>query len=234
MGRRDAAEVESAVYALRLGEGQLKLVGHVGGLGKGERIYGVRFAGAIGYVVTFRQTDPLYTVDLTDPTKPRVRGELKVDGYSAYLHPLDDKRLLGVGQDVRDNRTRGAQVAVFDVSDLDNPRRVSRLTLPDTYTDAEYDPHAFLYWAATGTVVLPQYAWSDMGQPLASATVLKVTGTDVAVVTTLKHPAPANDAWTGKITRSMVIDGVLWTLSEAGLQANDLTRLDKLAWLPLS
>ena len=78
-------------------DGQLVQRGQVGGLGRGERIYAVRFIGDVGYVVTFRQTDPLYTVDLADPDRPRVVGELKIPGYSAYLHPVGDDLLLGVG-----------------------------------------------------------------------------------------------------------------------------------------
>jgi hypothetical protein len=224
---------ESGVYALRLADGQLNQIGHVGGLGKGERIYGVRFAGPIGYVVTFRQTDPLYTVDLSDPTHPSIKGELKVDGYSAYLHPLDNGRLLGVGQDVRDGRTRGTQVAVFDVTDLAAPRRVDRLTVPGSYSDAEYDPHAFLYWPADGTVVLPLYSWAlDDGELHASAAVLRVAGGDVRQVGELAHPVRGNDAWRARITRSLVIDRTLWTVSDAGLMANDLSTLSRTAWLP--
>lgn len=226
---------ESAVYALRLFDGKLNEVGHVGGLGKGERIYGVRFAGPIGYVVTFRQTDPLYTVDLSDPTHPAVRGALKIDGYSAYLHPLDNGRLLGVGQDVRDGRTRGTQVAVFDVTDLAAPRRVDRLTVPGSYSDAEYDPHAFLYWPADGTVVLPLYSWAlDDGELHASAAVLRVAGGDVRQVGQLAHPVRGTDPWQARITRSLVIDRTLWTVSDAGLMANDLGTLSRTAWLPFS
>ncbi|GAA1769977.1 beta-propeller domain-containing protein [Luedemannella helvata] len=229
-----APRSESAVSALRLVDGQLKQVGHVGGLGKGERIFGVRFAGPIGYVVTFRQVDPLYTVDLADPTRPTVRGELKVDGYSAYLHPLDGTRLLGVGQDVRDGRTRGTQVAVFDVADLDKPRRVSRLTITGSSSDAEYDPHAFLYWPATGTVVLPTYDHDRFdGRQGATAVVLRVVGSDVRTVGSLTHPVRGgSEPYQSKITRSLVIDGVLWTVSDAGLQANDLGTLARQAWLP--
>ena len=73
-------------------------VGSVGGgLGKGERVYAVRFVGNTGYVVTFRQIDPLYTVDLTDPARPRVLGELEISGYSAYLHPIGEDLMLGIG-----------------------------------------------------------------------------------------------------------------------------------------
>ena len=78
---------------------QLAQLGQVGGLGKGERIYSVRFIDDVGYVVTFRQVDPLYIVDLSTPANPRVRGELKIRGYSAYLHPVGGDLLLGVGQD---------------------------------------------------------------------------------------------------------------------------------------
>ena len=69
---------------------ELEIVGSVGGFGEGEQIFAVRFQGDVGYVVTFRQTDPLYTVDLSDPTSPAVVGELKILGYSSYLHPLGD------------------------------------------------------------------------------------------------------------------------------------------------
>ena len=76
----------------------MRLAGHVTGLGLTERIYSVRFMGPVGYVVTFRQTDPLYTVDLSDPAQPRVRGSVALTGYSAYLHPASDTRLIGIGR----------------------------------------------------------------------------------------------------------------------------------------
>ena len=85
-------------------DGALAQVGQVGGLGEGQRIFGVRFAGTTGYVVTFRQTDPLYTIDLSKPEAPRVVGELEIPGYSAYLHPLGDGLLLGIGQEADDHR----------------------------------------------------------------------------------------------------------------------------------
>ncbi|MGH9184480.1 MAG: beta-propeller domain-containing protein, partial [Acidimicrobiales bacterium] len=87
---------ESGIVTLRRDGDQLAPIGEVGGLGQGEQIYAVRFMGSVGYVVTFRQTDPLYTVDLSDPTNLRVVGELKIPGYSAYLHPVGDGLLLGV------------------------------------------------------------------------------------------------------------------------------------------
>ena len=102
-----ARPAPSRVSVLRQAGNRLNQVGAVGGLGEGERIYGVRFMGERGYVVTFRQIDPLYTLDLSDPTAPKVVGELKIPGYSAYLHPVGENLLLGIG---RENRRQGVAV----------------------------------------------------------------------------------------------------------------------------
>ena len=93
-------------------DGALSQVGQVGGLGEGQRIYGVRFAGETGYVVTFRQIDPLYTIDLSKPEAPRVVGELEIPGYSAYLHPLGGGLLLGVGQEADDHRPQAGHAGL--------------------------------------------------------------------------------------------------------------------------
>ncbi|MEO7370406.1 MAG: beta-propeller domain-containing protein, partial [Ilumatobacteraceae bacterium] len=115
----------SAVRVLRADGNDLKQIGVVDGLGNGEQIYAVRFLGTQGYVVTFQQTDPLYVVDLSDPTTPVVSGELKIPGYSAYLHPVGDGLLLGVGQDASDEgRVQGTQLSLFDVHDPTNPVRL--------------------------------------------------------------------------------------------------------------
>jgi beta propeller domain-containing protein len=147
---------ESGVYVLAESGKALRQIGHVGGLGRGERIYAVRFVGTVGYVVTFRQTDPLYTIDLHDPTKPTVVGELKINGYSAYLHPVGEGRLLGIGQDATSQGiTTGSLVSLFDVSNPGTPRRLAHLQLAGAHSNAEFDPHAFLYWPATGLIVVP-------------------------------------------------------------------------------
>jgi hypothetical protein len=153
-----AVTTQSGVYVLHPDGGQLRQVGSVEGLGTGEQIYAVRFVGPAGYVVTFRQTDPLYTVDLRDPTAPVVRGELKLSGYSAYLHPVGSTQLIGVGQDATSGgHATGTQVSLFDVTDLSAPARLANYTLHGTYSEAQFDPHAFLYWpqGAGGLVVVP-------------------------------------------------------------------------------
>ncbi len=176
---------ESLVTVLRETDGELTQVGQVGGLGKGEQIKAVRFIGRIGYVVTFRQTDPLYTVDLADPAAPRVRGELKVLGYSAYLHPVSETRLLGVGQDATDpGHTLGTQIALYDVADPANPRELQKLTLPGGQSNIEQDYHAFLWWAKTKLALVPvqSYGYSDVICPAGAQCEPGLTSSFVGVI----------------------------------------------------
>ena len=149
-------ETESFLTTLRQQDGGLVQAGRIGGLGKGERVYSVRFAGDVGYVVTFKQIDPLFTLDLANPEKPRVLGELKIPGYSAYLHPVGEDLLLGIGQDVNEEgRPQGTQLSLFDVSDLRKPTRLHSQPLGPGWSEAESDHHAFLFWPKTGLVVIP-------------------------------------------------------------------------------
>jgi hypothetical protein len=153
---------ESFITVLTEDDGDLVEVGRVGEMGKGERIYAVRFIEDVAYVVTFRQVDPLYVVDLSDPEAPKVSGELKIPGYSAYLHPLGDGLVLGIGQDADSQGvTQGAKVSLFDVTDPANPLEVSTWTASGAYTEAEWNHLAFLYWAATDSMVMPLSDWED-------------------------------------------------------------------------
>lgn len=227
----------SAVYVLKADT--LNKVGEVGGLGDGERIYSVRFIGPVGYVVTFKQVDPLYTLDLRDPAAPRKTGELKITGYSAYLHPAGDGRLIGVGQEAsEEGRRLGTQVSLFDVGDPANPRRLSQMFQKDSGTEAEWDPHAFLYWAKTGMAVLPLTSWSGSEQGGAAALVLTVDDSAVTRTGTVTHPAPKAKgnsrliAYDQGIRRSAVIGDSLWTVSDLGLKVSDMNGLADQAWIP--
>lgn len=135
--------------------GSLEQVGRVTGLGATESIFAVRFAGDVGYVVTFRQVDPLYVLDLSDPTDPKQVGELKIPGFSRYLHPLSGGLLLGVGRDA-DPQTgweRGLQATLFDVSDPANPTQISVLPLgDDAHSPVESDHRAFRYHNGTAWI----------------------------------------------------------------------------------
>lgn len=235
----------SGIHVLRTDGGRLAEVGTVTGLGKGEQIFAVRFLGPTGYVVTFRQTDPLYTVDLRDPVRPRVTGELKINGYSSYLHPAGDGRLLGVGQEATDQgRIQGLQVSLFDVADPARPNRIARHHVAQGWSDAEFDPHAFLWWAPERLVVVPVTrpgvvtdragAEGGRGAPGSGVLALRVGAEGLTVAGTVEHPPSLVDGaeWSMRIRRSLVVDGVLWTVSDAGLKATGLTGLRTLAWVP--
>lgn len=233
-GRAEGGTSESTVYALKQNGRSLAVVGKVGGLGKGERIYSVRFVGPMGYVVTFRQTDPLYTVDLRDPTKPAVTGELKITGYSAYLHPAGDGLLLGIGQEANDQgRVQGTQISLFDVRDPAKPTRLAQYHVQGAHSEAEFDPHAFLYWPATGLLVLPLAGKGRGGDGKLGALALRVSGTTITELGFLAQPN-ADNGYPPVIRRSVFIEGTLWTLSFQGLQANDATTMAQQAWVPFA
>lgn len=129
----------------------MQTVGKLENLAKGESIKSARFMGNRAYLVTFQQVDPLFAIDLTEPTKPFVAGELKIPGYSEYLHPYDENHLIGIGHDAvpygESAIPQGLQMAMFDVSDMKNPQQIHHLKIGDkgTNTELTYN-HKALYW----------------------------------------------------------------------------------------
>jgi len=158
-------EMDNAVTVLRRTGDALAQIGSVEGIGRNEQLYAVRFMGEVGYVVTFRKIDPLFVLDLSDPRSPHVTGELEMPGYSAYLHPIGDGRLLGIGQrdtDV-DGRADGTQVSLFDVSDPGHPKRLASLDLGErgAVSGTESDPRSFTWWADPRRAVLTLTNFQD-------------------------------------------------------------------------
>jgi len=219
-------EEQSGVSVLRQDGGTLKLIGRLGGLGKNERIYAVRFIEDRGYIVTFRQIDPLFVVDLSKPTEPKLRGELEIPGYSAYLHPVGDDRLLGIGQEATaQGRLTGAQASLFDVANPAAPKRVSQLKFGSGSFDAEHDPHAFLYWDPTKLAVLPLSTYNDKGATFSGAVGVRV-GQTLAEVGRIAHPAQKEQPdFAPPVSRALVVGDKLYSLSYAGL---GVSRLDNL------
>lgn len=168
----DPAEASSAVYVLGQEGNDLKIVGRVEGIAPNERMYAARFLGDRGFLVTFEQIDPLFSLDLSDPTKPKVVGELKVPGYSEYLHPVGDNLLIGLGRSTASTpwggtAVKSVQLSLFDVSDLAKPRLIEQLSLGGyfSYSDAGYDHKAFTYLADTGFLALPVQLWPEDFDP---------------------------------------------------------------------
>ncbi len=242
---------ESALVVLAERNGELVETGRVDGLGVTERIYAARYLGPdLAAIVTFRQTDPLYLVDTSDPTAPVVTGELKIPGFSSYLHPLGDGLLLGIGQDAdeRDGRALGLQASLFDISDLSDPRRIDQVAFGSGGSAVEYDHRAFLYWAPTGQVVLPAELWVEAEaepvqcvttpcpgptKPFLGALVLEVDGSTVVEQGRVTPRDDDSHDWRGQVSRSMVIGDTLWVLSEDRLTRVTLGGLDDRTVVPL-
>jgi inhibitor of cysteine peptidase len=150
----------------------LKQISQIENIAPGESIYAARFLGDRAYLVTFVQVDPLFTVDLSDPYNPKILGELKIPGYSEYLHPYDETHIIGIGKEVDPSidadkvHTPGAiyytailglKIALFDVSDFKNPKEVTKVVIGDRGTDspALYDHKAFLFDKEKELLVIP-------------------------------------------------------------------------------
>ncbi len=242
-GRWWSGDSESLVTTLQRRGDELVELGRVEGLGRGERIFAVRFLGDVGYVVTFRQTDPLYTIDLSDPTDPRVAGELKILGYSAYLHPLTDGRILGVGQDADDEgRVKGTQLSLFDVSDPTDPRRIDQITLDGGYSQAEVDHRAFTYW--NGLVLVPYEGWEWLPEHEterydAGVIAARVEGDTLSLERVLRPaadgPVPVDDfggeePWRWSPRRTVVIGDRIFTVTSGGIAVFDVDTLERVTY----
>jgi uncharacterized secreted protein with C-terminal beta-propeller domain/putative cell wall-binding protein len=224
---------ESIVTVLAEQGGNLTSIGRLAGLGLDERIYAVRWFGDIGAVVTFRQVDPLYLLDLSEPTNPRVTGELKIPGFSAYLHRVDDTHLLGVGSEAdEEGRVTGAAVSLFDISNVTSPTLVDKVVFPGGHTQVQYDHHAFLHWPATGLAVLPLEEYEEDGSGFMGAVGMVISGGDIGSDRRATHvdDVGTDGAWPA-ITRSFVAGGALYTVSEAGVEKADLSTLAEQAFV---
>ncbi|MDD2393035.1 MAG: beta-propeller domain-containing protein [Eubacteriales bacterium] len=158
MWRTDEFTSMNNLYIL---DDELKIKGKIEGLAATESIKSVRFLGSKAYMVTFRTTDPLFVLDLSDPEAPEVKGELKIPGYSEYLHPVSDNILLGFGKSAVEvdgaAADNGFKVSVFDVSDMSDPKEISTMIIGDrgTYSDVSYNHKALLFSVEKNIIGFP-------------------------------------------------------------------------------
>ncbi len=237
----------------------LARAGSLEGIAPGERIHAARFLGDRAYLVTFRSIDPLFAIDLSVETAPRILGELNISGYSDYLYPIDEDHLLGIGQDAANttvggfNEPMGLKIALFNVSDATHPVAVSQMVIgdPGTTSDVLRDAKAFLSIPSRGLVVLPvQLALinaSQYPQPVApwgwgqvvwqGAYVLSVNiAGGVGVFGRITHETGTVDPYAGvylnyslEIHRSLYIGDDLYTISDAKVKVNALSDLSEVA-----
>ena len=219
-----AGALENFVFIMERDGDLLDVVGSVDGIGKGETIHSVRFLGDRAYVVTFRVVDPLFSIDLADPENPQVTGELKVPGFSTYLHPISEEMLVGFGRDADEltGRSRGLQLSLFDVSDPVEPILAASYLFPGEshqWSDALHDHHAFSHYPVYGLVALPvvenNWWWDKRTSGLA---ILKLdTGEKASItpVTVIEHDST--------VLRSLRIGQVLYSISDRDVKANSMS-----------
>ncbi len=159
-GRTRQLRLFNNLLVLKQEGNRLVQVGEVTNLAPTETIHAVRFMGERAFVVTFRRVDPLFAIDLSDPTAPTVEGALKIPGFSNYLHPVGENHLIGIGRDANEitGRLGPLQITLFDVSDLSDPHVADQLTLEGVYqvhSEAWLDHHAVAYFAGSGVLAIP-------------------------------------------------------------------------------
>ncbi len=238
----------------------LKTVGKVEDLAPGEKIYSARFMGNKAYLVTFVKIDPLFVIDLSQPTEPKVLGKLKIPGYSDYLQPYDENHIIGIGKEAVGAEEgnfawyQGVKLALFDVSDPENPKEVSKYEIGDRGTDSEAlrDHKAFLFSREKNLLIIPillaeidkskyagempPYAYGDyvwqgayvFNIDLENGLQLKgkITHLNESDDSLLKSGYSYSSQYS--VRRSLYIDNVLYTLSDKLVKMNSLTDLHEL------
>ncbi|MDN7024623.1 hypothetical protein FGU65_06930 [Methanoculleus sp. FWC-SCC1] len=225
-------------------DGDMETVGTIANIAPGERIYATRFIGDRLYMVTFKQIDPLFVIDLSDPEHPGILGKLKIPGYSDYLHPYDDTHLIGVGKETEANEWGGASVggvkiALFDVSNVSSPKQIDSVEIGEAGTDsaALNDHRAFLFAKSKNLLVIPiseirrtenppgkyQSYTLDTWQGAYVYDVDPARGFDLrGTVTHALGDAPYSWNAPDAVRRSLYMDDVVYTVSERRIVASSL------------
>jgi uncharacterized secreted protein with C-terminal beta-propeller domain len=246
----------TSVYVLDM---NLSIVGNLSNIAVGENFHSARFMGNRCYLVTFQNTDPLFVINLTDPTAPTILGNLTVPGYSDYLHPYDDNHLIGVGKETNETESgyfawyQGIKISLFDVSNVSNPVQMAYVTIGDRGSDTPVltDPKAFLFDKSKNLLAIPitvaKIDESKYPSPVPSsaygdrvwqgAYVFDISLFHNLVsegnITHIDNGTNINDQeyW---ITRSLYIEDVFYTVSDRMIKMNRLDEMSLIGQVPLS
>jgi inhibitor of cysteine peptidase len=252
---------QNNVYVLNM---SLAVVGRLENLATGENLHSARFMGDKCYLVTFKKTDPLFAIDLSEPASPKVLGSLKIPGYSDYLHPYDENHIIGVGKETVEASEgdfawyQGLKLSLFDVSNVNEPKQLSKYVIGDRGTDSPVlsDPKAFLFDKSMNLLVIPvdlaeidktavapgpnaygTFVWQGVyvfRLTLNDGFVLSGTVTQMENNVTSQN---GNYYWMNSdywISRALYIGNTLYTVSNARVQLNSLENMALIADVDLS
>ena len=218
---------------------KLEKVGELTDLAKGEKIYSVRFIGDMGYVVTFKEIDPLFVIDLSNPIRPEVKGELKIPGYSSYLHPYDENHIIGICYNTKDNGYGGLtnsnmKMSMFDISDMENPKEIFNVDIGDEYAESEvtYNHKALFYKETEDLIGFPvTYRNNNFRNYENGFVIFKI---DIENNEFEKYAEVLQNLdYKKQVDRIIYIDENIYTLAKSIIVKYDLNTLEKLAELDL-
>jgi len=252
--------VGTNVYVLNM---SLTVIGRLEGLAPGEHMYSARFMGDRCYLVTFKKVDPLFVVSLEDPSNPRVLGKLKIPGYSNYLHPYNERHLIGIGKwTVEDEEGdfawyQGVKIALFDVSDVEHPKERDSFVIGDRGTESPvlYDHKALLFNRDLDLLAIPvlvaeideskypdgvppyiygDYVWQGLY-------VFNITESSIVLRGRITHISDQEEFLKSgywfyseySIKRALYIDSILYTISNKMIKMNDLVSLEEIGTINL-
>ena len=228
---RNEQKSENNLYVL---DEELKTVGKLEGLAKGEKIYSVRFIGDRGYIVTFKQVDPLFVIDLSSPTSPAVLGELKIPGYSEYLHPYDETHIIGFGKDTKETSTgatiTGMKMALFDVTNPNEPKQMHATQIGDKYTYSELSCNhkALLFSKEKNIIAFPISKRTSYNTYFRGAVIYGLTLDKGFELRGEIKNDPSNEEFVSNVERIIYIGDKLYTVSNSLIKAVDINTMQEI------
>lgn len=243
----EAAPSKNHLFVL---DGGMKQIGSVEDLAQGERIYSARFMGDKAYMVTFKETDPLFVIDVSAPSSPKVLGELKIPGFSNYLHPLDENHLIGFGYDTKLEPVKGEEprvvtggmkISLFDVSDFSNPLEKDTEIIggPGTYSPLQYDHKALFTHTASNLYGFPVAAYTEgendsIRYQGSGAMLFTITPEGIEKAADLiKDSTMQYEDWETSVQRLLYVDDSLYTIANSEITSyglNDFKLIQTLSY----
>ncbi len=232
--RKESTSTKSTngVYVL---DEDMNIEGRLEGLAEDESIYSTRFIGDRLYMVTFKQVDPFFVIDLSNPSKPKELGMLKIPGFSRYLHPYDENTIIGIGNEATDSgRTTGLKISLFDVSDVENPKELAKFVTEEKYatSTALYEHKAFLFSREKELLVIPAFSYDydyygGAGKGYNGAFVFRINKDEIELRGLIDHSMGSESYYYygAQVERSLYINELLYTKSMGLLRINQIDDL---------